>query len=121
MPQDLGIKFAKEYELDADMIKDNLYKQPNPNTYLATFARFIIDNKNHPYCRGVILKGFQQFVNNYIMQFELATKVPIHFVGSIAHFLKEEIATIIERNDLILGVIRRRPIDGLVEFHQNNV
>ena len=121
MPQDLGIKFAKEYELEADIIKHYLYKQPNPNTYLATFARFIIENKNHPYCRGVIDKGFQQFVNNYIMQFELATKVPIHFVGSIAHFLKEELATVIERNDLILGVVRRRPIDGLVEFHQNTI
>ncbi|UOY06069.1 N-acetylglucosamine kinase [Muricauda sp. SCSIO 64092] len=121
MPQDLGIKFAKEYELEADVIKHNLYKQPNPNTYLATFARFIIENKNHPYCRGVIDKGFQQFVNNYIMQFELATKVPIHFVGSIAHFLKEELTTVLERNDLILGVIRRRPIDGLVEFHQNTI
>ncbi|MGI9552539.1 MAG: N-acetylglucosamine kinase, partial [Aurantibacter sp.] len=82
MPQDLGIKFAKEYDLDADVIKENLYNQPNPNTYLATVARFLIENKDHPYSKGVIDKGFQQFVNNYIMQFELATKVPINFVGS---------------------------------------
>ena len=121
MPQDLGMKFAKEYELDADVIKEHLYKQPNPNTYLATFARFIIENKDHPYCRGVIDKGFQQFVNNYIMQFELATKVPINFVGSIAHFLREELTTVIERNDLILGVIRQRPIEGLVEFHKDTI
>ncbi len=121
MPQDLGIKFAKEYELGADSIKEYLYKQPNPNTYLATFARFMIENKDHPYCKGVIDKGFQQFVNNYIMQFELATKVPIHFVGSIAHFLREELTTVIERNDLILGVIRQRPIDGLVEFHKATI
>ncbi|WP_222983907.1 N-acetylglucosamine kinase [Flagellimonas meishanensis] len=121
MPQDLGIKFAKEYDLDADVIKENLYKQPNPNTYLATFARFIIENKSHPYCKGVIEKGLQQFVNNYIMQFELATKVPISFVGSIAYFLRDELATVLERNDLILGVIRQRPIDGLVEFHRETI
>ena len=121
MPQDLAIKFDKEYDLDADNIKENLYKQPNPNTYLATFARFLIENKDHPYCRGVIDKGLQQFVNNYIMQFELATKVPIHFVGSIAHFLKEELTTVLERNDLIPGVIRRRPIEGLVEFHRETL
>lgn len=121
MPQDLGIKFAKEYDLDADTIKDHLYKQPNPNTYLATFARFIVENKDHAYCRGVIDKGFQQFVNNYIMQFELATKVPISFVGSIAHYLREELASVIERNDLILGTIRQRPIDGLVEFHKSTI
>ncbi|MCP4977510.1 MAG: N-acetylglucosamine kinase [Maribacter sp.] len=121
MPQDLGIKFAKEYNLEADVIKKHLYKQPNPNTYLATFARFMIENKDHPYCKGVIDKGFQQFVNNYIMQFELATKVPVHFVGSIAHYLRDELITVLKRNDLIVGNIRQRPIEGLVQFHQENL
>lgn len=121
MPQSLGIKFAKEYNLEADTIKEHLYKQPNPNTYLATFARFIIENRDHPYCKGVIEKGLQQFVNNYIMQFELATKVPVHFVGSIAYYLKEELTAVMERNDLRLGVIRQKPIEGLVEFHRETI
>lgn len=121
MPQDLAMKFSTEYNLDADVIKENLYKQPNPNTYLATFARFLVENKDHPYCKGVIDKGFQQFINNHVMQFELATKVPVHFVGSIAHYLKDELQAVVERNDLVLGVIRQRPIDGLVEFHKQTI
>jgi N-acetylglucosamine kinase-like BadF-type ATPase len=121
MPQDLGLKFSSQYDLDPDVIKENLYKQPNPNTYLATFARFLIENKDHPYCKGVIDKGLQQFVNNYIMQFELATKVPVHFVGSIAYFLREELTAVLERNDLVAGVIRQRPIEGLVEFHSQTI
>lgn len=121
MPQDLAMKFSSEYNLDADVIKENLYKQPNPNTYLATFARFLVENKDHPYCKGVIDKGFQQFINNHVMQFELATKVPVHFVGSIAHYLKDELQAVVERNDLVLGVIRQRPIDGLVEFHKQTI
>jgi len=121
MPQDLAMKFANEYDLDADVIKENLYKQPNPNTYLAKFARFLIENKNHPYSKGVIDKGLQQFVNNYIMQFELATKVPINFVGSIAHYLKEELEAVLKRNDLVVGVIKQRPIEGLVEFHKDTL
>jgi N-acetylglucosamine kinase-like BadF-type ATPase len=121
MPKDLGDKFAIEYNLEADVIKENLYKQPNPNTYLATFAGFIVENKNHPYCKGVIEKGFQQFINNYIMQFELATKVPVSFVGSIAFYLQDELKKALERNDLILGTILQKPIDGLVKFHQNKM
>lgn len=121
MPQSLGIKFANEYNLDADYIKEHLYKQPNPNTYLATFARFLIENKDHPYCKGVIDKGFQQFINNHIMQFELATKVPISFVGSIAYFLREELTIALERNDLRVGVIYQRPIEGLMEFHKETI
>ena len=121
MPQELGMKFAKEFDLDADIIKNHLYKQPNPNTYLATFAKFIIENKAHPYCRAVIDKGLQQFINNYIMQFELATKVPINFVGSIAYYLRDELKALLDRNDLILGVILQKPIDGLVEFHKSTI
>lgn len=121
IPTDLADKFASQYNLDADVIKDNLYKQPNPNTYLATFARFLIENKDHPYSKGVIDKGFQQFINNYIMQFDLATKVPINFVGSIAYFLRDELTTVLQRNDLIVGVIRQKPIEGLVVFHRENM
>jgi len=121
MPQDLGMKFSKQFDLEADVIKEYLYKQPNPNTYLAKFARFLIENKEHSYCKGVIEKGLQQFVNNHIMQFELATKVPIHFVGSIAHFLQEEVRACLERNDLVIGKIEQRPIDGLVEFHKKTL
>lgn len=121
IPKDLADKFASQYNLDADVIKDNLYKQPNPNTYLATFARFLIENKDHAYSKGVIDKGFQQFINNYIMQFDLATKVPINFVGSIAYFLRDELTTVLQRNDLIVGVIRQKPIEGLVVFHRENM
>lgn len=121
MPKDLAEKFAEGYDLEADNIKENLYKQPNPNTYLATFARFLVENKDHPYSKGVIDKGFQQFINNYIMQFDLATKVPINFVGSIAHYLRDELTAVLERNDLIVGVIRQRPIEGLMEFHRETL
>jgi len=42
-------------------------------------------------------------------------------VGSIAYFLKEELTEVIQRNDMILGVIRQRPIEGLVEFHKDTI
>lgn len=67
------------------------------------------------------MKGLQQFVNNYIMQFELATKVPCHFVGSIAYFLKDELQQVLHNNDLVMGNVQRRPIEGLVEFHKSMI
>ena len=38
IPEETAIKFNREFDLDAETIKDNLYKQPNPNTYLATVS-----------------------------------------------------------------------------------
>ncbi|MDC0571768.1 N-acetylglucosamine kinase, partial [Flavobacteriaceae bacterium] len=45
MPHDLKLIFKTRYNMDDDFIKVNLYKKPNPNAYLATFAEFLILNK----------------------------------------------------------------------------
>lgn len=119
MPQKLGSKFAREYDLDEDTIKNNLYKMPNPNTYLATFARFLIQNKDEEYSQHLIRKGMQLFINNAISQYEQAKQVPVHFVGSIAYYLQEELAEVMKENELQLGRVLRRPIDGLVDYHMS--
>ncbi|WP_340202336.1 N-acetylglucosamine kinase [Ascidiimonas sp. W6] len=120
IPPKLTAKFEQEYDLEADVIKNHLYKQPNPNTYLATFAKFVIQNKNEEYCQKLIRKGMQLFIDNSITQFEQAkTGVFVHFVGSIAYYLQDELKMIMEENGIKVGNILRRPIDGLVKYHQS--
>jgi len=120
MPEHLATKFAAEYNLDADVIKHNLYKEPNPNAYLATFAKFLIQHKDEPFFKEIIVKQMQVFVDNYITQYENAHEVPVHFVGSIAFYLKAELAEVLGANGLKLGNVLRRPIDGLIEYHKLN-
>src|SRR5699024_8816788 len=44
MPDHLRIKFEEKYKIDPAEVKDRLYKKPNPNAYLASFARFLFDH-----------------------------------------------------------------------------
>jgi hypothetical protein len=60
------------------------------------------------------------FVENYIMQFENCTSVPVHFVGSIAFYLKEELSEVLNRYGIQIGNVLRRPIDGLIAYHVLN-
>lgn len=120
MPSDLAKKFEKAYDLDADVIKHNLYKEPNPNAYMATFAKFLIQHKDEEYCQKLVRKDMQVFVDNYITQYENCKEVPIHFIGSIAFYLKEELKDVLEFNGLTIGNVLRRPIDGLIQFHLLN-
>jgi len=120
MPKNLATKFEKEFNLDADVIKQNFYKEPNPNAYLATFAEFLIKNKDEAICQAFIREEMISFVENYIMQFENYKDVPVHFVGSIAFYLKDELASILNEYSIKLGNVLRRPIDGLIEFHVAN-
>ena len=117
MPADLAKEFQEEYNIEPDYVKHNLYKEPNPNAYLATFAKFLIKHKDTDFCKKYIQQEMEDFVENYIKQFENYQEVPVHFIGSIAFYLKEELELILSKNQIKLGNVLRRPIDGLIAYH----
>jgi N-acetylglucosamine kinase-like BadF-type ATPase len=120
MPKELAVELEKEYDLDPDFIKNKLYKEPNPNAYLATFAKFLIQNKEHEFCKKIIYKGMKSFIKNYVKQFDNHKEVPVHFVGSIAFYLKDELQVMFDKYEMKLGNVLRRPIDGLIAYHIAN-
>lgn len=120
MPKELAVEFEKEYDLSPDFIKNKLYKEANPNAYLATFAKFLIQHKDHEFCKKIIFKGMKSFINNYIKQFDNYKEVPVHFVGSIAFYLKDELQIMFDKHEIQLGNVLRRPIDGLIAYHVSN-
>ena len=100
MPDTIKVAFAHKHNLDSDFIKYNLYKQANPSAYLATHAEFMFINKDSDYIKNVIKDGIRVFSENMIMQFKEELKTsPVHFVGNF----------------------ERRPIEGLVSYHINNL
>ena len=117
IPKAIAEKFNENFELDAETIKNHLYKKPNPNTYLAKFARFLIENKDSKYAQELIRRGMDIFITRQILQFTNAKEIPIHFTGSIAYYLKEELIECLNDHGLKAGNIIRRPIDGLLKYH----
>ncbi|MEM9679216.1 MAG: N-acetylglucosamine kinase [Bacteroidota bacterium] len=122
MPETIKFAFSHKYNLDADYIKYNLYKQANPNAYLANFAEFMFLNKDSEYIRELIKSGLRLFTENMIMQFEEELKTcPVHFAGSIAYFSQEEIKEVAAEYGFTVGNFIRRPIEGLVDYHIKNL
>jgi N-acetylglucosamine kinase-like BadF-type ATPase len=117
MPKEFAENFALNYNLDADEIKINLYKKENPNTFLASFSYFLVENKNCEYAQDVIKKGLTSFVKNQILQYKESKDLPIHFVGSLAYFIKDEIKQVFEDFNLKLGKFEKKPILGLTDYH----
>lgn len=118
MPENVRIAFGAKFNMDADYIKYNLYKQPSPNAYLASFAEFMFLHKDSEYTINLIKNGIRVFAKNMIMQYKEELKtVPVHFAGSIAFFAQKEIQEVGEEMGFKVGNFERRPIDGLVPFH----
>lgn len=122
MPEAIEVAFNEKFNLEADFIKYNLYKQPNPNAYLASFAEFMFLNKDSEYISNIIKTGIRLFARNMIMQFKDEIKeVPVHFAGSIAYFSKKEIEEVAQEFGFKVGNFERRPIEGLVRFHASQL
>ena len=107
----------KKYDLSPDAIKENLYRKENPNAYLATFSKFLIENKDYHVFKKIIYNGLNRFIGHQIMQFDNCRNIPIHFVGSVAHYLKDEIKELLIEKGMKIGNIVQRPIDNLVKYH----
>lgn len=122
MPEDIKVSFGSKYNLEPDYIKYNIYKQPNPNAYLANFAEFMFLNKDSEYILELIKNGLRRFAKNMIMQYEdVLQDVPVHFAGSIAYFSQDEIREVAKEFGFTVGNFERRPIEGLVAFHTKHL
>ena len=120
MPSELAREFEKRFNLDPDEIKINLYQRPNPNRYLASFAEFIFtSNEVNGYFYKLISEGMTKFIELRILCYKESQNVPIHFIGSIAHFSEDIIRDCMMPYHLQLGKVIRRPIDGLIDYYRN--
>lgn len=121
MPKRVAEKFEQQFNLDADYIKKNLYREPNPNMYLATFAQFMFEFKDDKYIKRIIKKGYQEFFKYRVLPFEKDANTPLYFIGSIAFYFRELLEKVAEKNGLKVTGIIQRPIDNLLEYHKNNI
>ncbi|CDF79047.1 N-acetylglucosamine-like protein [Formosa agariphila KMM 3901] len=122
MPETIRVAMADKYNLEADYIKYNIYKQPNPNAFLASFAEFMFLNKDSEYIQNLIKEGIRLFAKNMILQYKEELKtVPVHFAGSIAYFAKDEILAVGKELNFTVGNFARRPIEGLAKFHTQDI
>jgi N-acetylglucosamine kinase-like BadF-type ATPase len=121
MPKAIAEKFENEFNLDADHIKENLYRKSNPNMYLASFAKFMFEFKDEKYIKRIIKRGFQEFFKYRILPFEKDAQTPLYFIGSIAHYFRETLEKIAKKNNLKITDVIQRPIDNLLAYHKENI
>jgi len=121
MPKKIAEKFRKEFDLEPDHIKQHLYRESNPNMYLATFAKFMFEFKDEKYIKKIIKKGFQEFFKYRILPYDKSVETPIYFIGSIAHYFRDILEKIAQKNNLVITDVIQRPIDNLLAYHKNKI
>ena len=117
LPKEIVAKFENWTPERADDIIENIYDLEKPNLYLASFFRFMHENKQEKKIDAIFRKGIQHFFDLHIKCFDNYKQHPLTFVGSVAYYLQEYISEIAMQEELQLQEIVQSPIENLVKEH----
>jgi len=99
------------------VIIEKIYNLEKPNLYLASFFKFMYENKQEKIFDTIFRNGMQHFFDLHIKCFENYKKYPLTFVGSVAFYLQDYIYEIAEKEEIQVQEIVQSPIENLVEEH----
>lgn len=116
LPEPLHARFVA-LGLDKASIVDRVYRQPDPNVFIASLMPILIDNKDIPYAQKLIKKGFHEFIDIHVKCFDDYKSCEVNFVGSISDLLKDELHEVCAAEGITIGRIVRRPLENLVHYH----
>ncbi|MEM1356733.1 MAG: hypothetical protein AAGF89_00935 [Bacteroidota bacterium] len=117
LDEELNQAFEEWTTMDKSTVLDKVYDTDLPNTYLASFTRFMGEHKGHPLIQKIVFNSFAEFLDRHVRKYDGHLKLPVHFIGSIAfHFQKILLAALHER-DLTAGGFVQKPIEALAAFH----
>jgi len=116
LPDDIHQEFKRIYNLDKETIIRNIYLEPNPNVYLASFASFLSDHATHPFIEKLVYDGMNDFFSTNVLSYSESRKVPVHFVGSISWFFRDILHQVATQHGVIVGNIVRKPVTGLADY-----
>jgi glucosamine kinase len=117
MPENIRTAFIDKYNLTPKQIVAELYDAEKPNAYLASFTKFLKENIEQDYSKNIIRTTFEEFIIKNVFTLDFPKGYKISFTGSVAFYFQDILKEILEKHDLSIGKIIRKPIQGMIEYH----
>jgi len=118
--EQLMFAFNEKYNTNAAEILEHVYRQPQPNRYLAAFSLFLAENRGHYMIENIIEDGLNDFFFTHLCKYRESRVYPVHFTGGVAYGFKNVLKGMCESYEMALGNVLKQPMDGLVKYHSEN-
>ena len=121
MPENIIAHFRNHYHLNRDIVLDNVYRKPNPNTYMASFSPVLTLFRETEYIQQLLHFAFTEFFHFNICRFNQFERYPAHFIGSIAVHFERELKTAAEGMQVVTGKIIANPAEEILKYFISKV
>ena len=118
LPESVERDFEETYpEITTATVLERVYKESQPNRFLASLAPFISKQIDVPEVRAMVRECFRSFFRRNVKLYDSWETTPVHFVGSIAHNFHAVLEEAAEAEGIHLGQVLSVPMEGLVRYH----
>lgn len=118
LPKEITESFHRTYNLGIADIIERVYRQPKPNTFLASFMPFVSRHITHPAIEAIVVEQFTQFFKRNVMNYSNAQMQPVHFTGSVAYHFSAQLHKAAESLSLTIASIIADPLPQLLNYHE---
>ncbi|MBD5272201.1 MAG: ATPase [Bacteroides sp.] len=118
MPEDLKNSFFKECNISLSEILNRVYRQPNPNKFIASLVPFIRKHIDSPLIHNMVKEQFREFLRCNVMHYSGYDVLPVNFTGSVAFHFDDILRQAAAEEGISIGIISKAPMERLIEFHR---
>jgi len=117
LPEEIQAAFFDKCKLSDEEIMHKVYHELNPNRFLSSCTRFMVNYLQNDFISNLIKKSFSESFTNHICKYPQHEKHLVHFTGSVAFIFKDLLSQIAAQHKVRIGNITRSPMEGLIKFH----
>jgi len=121
LPDALAQQFHQRFPLTREEFLEKVYQEEKPSAFLASFAKFIFQHLEEPYCYQLVYNSFAEFYENNVMKYDNYQNLKVHFTGSIAFYFSDILRQVANDKGITVKNILEGPIAGLTLYHTKKV
>lgn len=119
LPAPVAAAFLEEYSLDLLTIIRRVYREPQPNRFLASVTPFISKHIDVKEIHDMVLATFTAFFRRNVMQYTGFKAHSVNFVGSIAYYFRPVLEEAARNCGCTIGTVIKSPMEGLLKYHSS--
>lgn len=116
LPRTLLAAFEARFSLTRTSVIDAVYRQPQPNRFLASLVPFLAEHRDDVAIHDLLVSQFRRFLLRNVAYYQ-RKDLSVNYVGGIAYQFENELREASRLEGFDVGVVERSPMEGMVRFH----